>query len=112
MKHLILLIALLTLTSCKGQKIEQKPLYRQVASVTEIIGERAILSAGQYSNYNVPAGDLEKFKECLFYLEITGCEDCNTKQAIVKDWAYTTGQIQKDQEALAKKYKGRKILKK
>ena len=106
MKHLILLIALISFSA----NAQEKPLHRQVASVTEIIGNRALLSAGKYIHFNVPVGDYEKSKECLFYLEITGCEDCDTKQAIVKDWVYTTGQIQRDQEALAKKYKDRKIL--
>jgi len=110
MKHLILLIALISFSSCKGQKIEQKPLYRQVASVSEIIGDRAILSAGKYSNYNVPADSLQKFKEYVFYLEITDCGECITKQAIVIDWAYTTGQIQRDQAENAKKYKNRKVF--
>jgi len=112
MKHLILLIALISLSSCKGQKIDQKPLYKQVASVSDIIGERAILSAGKYSNYNVPADSLQKFKEYVFYLEITDCGECTTKQAIVIDWAYTTGQIQRDQAANAKKYKNRKVINK
>jgi len=106
MKHLILLIALISFSV----NAQEKPLHRQVASVTEIIGERALLSAGKYIHFNVPIGDYEKSKECLFYLEITGCEECDTKQAIVIDWVYTTGQIQRDQEALAKKYKDRKIL--
>ena len=110
MKHLILLIALISLTSCAGQKIEQKPLYKQVASVSEIIGERAILSAGKYSNYNVPADSLQKFKEYVFYLEIVDCGECTTKKAIVIAWAYTTGQIQRDQAKNANKFKYRKIL--
>jgi len=103
--------SLLMLFLCLAGFSQEKPLHKQVASVTEVIGERALLSAGKYTHFNVPVGDLEKSKECLFYLEITDCEDCNTKQAIVKDWAYTTGQIQRDQEALSEKYKERKIIK-
>jgi len=110
MKKVLIILLLLIATSCSGQRIEQAPLYRQVASVSDIIGERAILSAGKYSNYNVPADSLQKFKEYVFYLEIVDCGECTTKKAIVIAWAYTTGQIQRDQAKNANKFKYRKIL--
>ena len=109
MKKLLILLLLITV-SCSAQKTTQAKLYKKVATVSDIIGDRAMLSSGKYTNFNAPADDLEVFKEYVFYLEIVDCEDCPTKRVVILAKCLTTGQIQKDQETNAKKFSNRSVI--
>lgn len=111
MKNLFLtLLFCLSLISCSAQKTTPKPVYRTVATVSDISGDRAMLSAGKYSNYSVPNDSLELFKEYVFWMDIVDCGNCPTKKAVILDKVYTTSQVQKDQEAAAKKLSNRAII--
>lgn len=114
-KLLPLLILLLFSVSCSAQKIEQAPLHRVNATVTDIIGDRAIISEGRYSNYNISKEIpkkhfiLEVDKTYTFLLEIVESGG-NTKKAIVVDVDYTCQQSQKDQMESKEKHSHRKII--
>ncbi len=111
MKNLLFtLLFCLSLFSCSAQKTTPKPIYRAVATVSDITGDRAILSAGRFTNYSVPNDSLELFKEYVFWMEIVDCGNCPTKKAVIIDKVYTTGQVQKDQETAAKKLSNRAII--
>lgn len=101
MKRITILLALSFCISCSAQKTSQKPVYVKVATVTMITGDQALLSTGKTTHYLVPAHqDLEVNKEYVFYLDITDCDKCPTKTAvIVGDPKITTQQAQKDQAA-------------
>lgn len=85
---------------------QKQTLYKKIAIVTDIISDRAIISAGMHSNYNVSAKSLEKGSSYVFYLEIL--EDGTTPKANIKGVCKTTTQAQKDmkqtREALEKNY--------
>lgn len=112
MKKLLLLLSLsLCLTSCVSAQVEQVPIYKKVATVTDIIGDRAILSAGRFSNYNVPAEEgLIKNWEYVFWMEIVDNGDQPTKKAVIVKKALTTGQATKNQDAAAKELSNRRII--
>jgi len=113
MKKLILLFALsFSLTSCVGQKIEQKPLYRVIAFVDKTDGVVRLDPTHDSSvSYSVPDGEYVHDKEYVFWLDITDCKDCRTKKAVVETFGITSAQAQRDMEAAASKVSHREIIK-
>ena len=110
MKNLAILLFLSMFSSCGIAQVEQAPLVRVNAYVQEITGDTAKLQPSTPDiTYEVAAGYLVAEKECVFWLEVhetTG----RTRKATVVGWAYTTGQVQRDQAATAKELSNRKII--
>lgn len=98
-------------TSCGIAQVEQAPLVKTNATVHTIIGEEAVLSVSSDLSYTVPAGVLEVNKEYVFWLEVTGCNNCKNRTANVVAAVYTTSQVQRDQKAASDSLSNRKILK-
>lgn len=112
MKKLLLILLLFSFASCAGQRIEQSPLYRHKAIVKNVIGETAVLSLGGYETIEVPAGDFEKNKQYMFWLEaIEKDSKGRITKAIVVKYAMTQEQARKDMETAAKELSNRKIIK-
>ncbi|MGJ5643190.1 hypothetical protein [Formosa sp. S-31] len=97
MKKLLVVMALLVSVASFAQK---STLHKKVATVTDIISDRAILSAGKYDSYNVSAKNLEVGSEYVFYLAIL--DNSNTPKAEVKGAIKTKGQAQRDMDRTRK----------
>lgn len=111
MKKLVLILVTLLFSSCGIAQVEQAPLFKTNATVHTVIGEVAILTVSSDLSFTVPAGTLVKDKEYVFWLDVTGCHTCKSRQANVAAAIYTVGQIQADQKAAAESLSNRKIIK-
>ncbi len=112
MKSLLLLFGLcFCLGGCASAQVEQRPLYKTNATVQNIFGEVAILQPNDFTkNYIVASDSLELHKEYVFWLDIVDCHTCKNIKAIVFRKAFTTYQVQRDQEKISKELSNRKIL--
>lgn len=81
----------------------QKQPVKVVANVQSQIGEIAILQTTDPSvSYKSNAENLELEKQYVFWLRVTGCFDCRTREAEIIKAVLTVNQIQKDQSQAAK----------
>ncbi|WP_435135687.1 hypothetical protein [Formosa sp. A9] len=97
MKRLLVVMALLVSVASFAQKTT---LHKKVATVSHIIGDRAIISVDKNSSYNVPASNLEAGSEYVFYLAIL--DNSERPKAEVKGAAKTKGQAQRDMDRTRK----------
>lgn len=114
MKTFILLVLFFCFVGCSAQQtVQQVPLKQTVAKVTTIISDQAVIQPyGSPISYTVPVpeGPLNVGWEYVFWLEVTNGESPNKKAAIVA-YAVTTTQARKNQEAIAKQFSNRRVIK-
>lgn len=110
MKKILILLSVLCF-SCGSAQVEQVPVTKVIAYVQEINEDTAKLQPSTPDvTYEVAADNLVAEKECVFWLEVH--ENAGrTRKATVVGWAYTTGQMQRDQAAIARELSNRKIIK-
>ncbi len=113
-KLLLLLIFGFFISGCGIAQVQEKPIYRTNATVQYIIGDKAVLQPNDSSiSYEVtPDSTLIMHKEYVFWLEFTDCNNCRIIKAVIVHKAFTTYQVQGDQEEISKKLSNRKIIRK
>lgn len=110
MKNLLLLFFLLLSLNFTAQNKyaaaakRAAQITKTVATVKTVISEQAVLqSRNIFISYQVPAGEFILGKEYVFWLEVTGCEDCPNRTAIVIAYTVTTNQAQRDMGAISER---------
>lgn len=114
MKKLLIIIAIsLSLPAVAQEKgmvliegYESEP-FKVIAHVQSMQGDFVTLQPNnpQVSYSATDTTGLEAEKEYVFWVRLTGCEDCRTKQVEILEADLTVFQIQKDQKTAADRIK-------